>query len=108
MDEQGDQAGVAAAPAAIGAAVVRKLFDINTFYGAGASGVRWYVARLGLLAVGNGIGGVLWGIVSDEPAGDRWFGERLISNAYLWVCLIATGLYAVYDRRVQRQRAETD
>ncbi|WP_328996702.1 hypothetical protein OG394_18830 [Kribbella sp. NBC_01245] len=47
-------------------------------------------------------------LVSDEAAGDRWFGERLISNTYVWACLIATGLYALYDRRIQRQRAETD
>ncbi|NEA31258.1 hypothetical protein [Streptomyces sp. SID13031] len=85
------------------------MFDIDTFFGAGGSRwFRWFVARLVLFAVGNGIGGVLWGLISDEPAGDRSLPERFITNAYIWACLIATGLFALYDRQAKRQRTETD
>ncbi|ADB34141.1 hypothetical protein Kfla_5125 [Kribbella flavida DSM 17836] len=107
MDERVEQGGAAAAVGVGGAAgVVRRLFDINTITGPRVP--RWFLwtlARLGLLVVGNVIGRILWELVTGEPAGDRGLVERVVCNAYLWACLVATGVYALYDRR---QRTGTD
>ncbi|NEA32013.1 hypothetical protein [Streptomyces sp. SID13031] len=103
MDDQHPEAPAADTQAGR-AGVVRELFDINTFYAAGKPGrLRWYAIRLGLFVLGSGIGWILWRIIDADSAGGRSFGERLLTNAYLWTCLIATAFYAIHDRRTRRQ-----
>jgi hypothetical protein len=88
--------------------VLRQLLDVNTFWDPErkSGGFRWIAARLGLFVVGTGIGSVLWGLV--DPGSDRSLVERVVSNVYIWACLIATAVYAVLDRRARRRSAVND
>jgi hypothetical protein len=88
--------------------IVRELFDVNTFFLAGRQGwPRWFAIRLILFVLGSVIGGILLRIIDKQPVGDIWFVGGLISNAYIWACVIATALYGVRDRQAHRH-ANTD
>ncbi|WP_020391413.1 hypothetical protein [Kribbella catacumbae] len=105
MDEQRPEQPTADTQAGR-AGIVRELFDINSMYNPRTPAWPRWLGRLVLFGVGSGIGGILWRVV-DDSAGDRSFGERMLTNVYIWATLIATGLYALHDWRMRRQNAET-
>ncbi|MFB6724691.1 hypothetical protein ACFCV3_31230 [Kribbella sp. NPDC056345] len=74
--------------------VARNLLDFNTDWT-----WRWFIGRVALFGLGSFLGGVTWELLTGEAASDRGFIEKLFGNVYIWVCLIATGLFALSDRR---------
>ncbi|MEV6282089.1 hypothetical protein [Kribbella sp. NPDC051770] len=87
------------------AGVMRQLFDTNTLYYWGPGWVRWFVLRFVLLVIGTEVGAVLWRVVVDSD-GERSFFERMLTNVYIWACLIATLIYAIVDRRARRREEQ--
>ncbi|WBQ06833.1 hypothetical protein [Kribbella sp. CA-293567] len=85
------------------AGVMRELFDLNTIYESDKPGrLRWWVVRLVLFGIGSWIGGLIWRVVHAESEDNRALWQSLLTNAYFWAGLLATGCYAIYDRRVRR------
>jgi hypothetical protein len=87
--------------------VVRQLLDVNCFWEPWWGWRQWLI-QLGLFGVGSEIGGLIWRLIDADSASDRSFFERMLTNAYVWTCLIATALYALHDRRTRRQNTKTD
>ncbi|WP_143465642.1 hypothetical protein [Kribbella sp. ALI-6-A] len=104
-DQRPDDSGVSTAGHRAGSpGVVRRLFDIDTYVSPWSrAGWRWVVARLVLFVVGSELGSLLWRIV--DPTGDRSFLERLVTNVYIWACVVVTASYALQERRARRRAA---
>jgi hypothetical protein len=87
--------------------IFRQLFDINSFYSEEGRGWRLWLVQVVLFGVGNGVGWLIWRIVDADSASDRSFWERLLTNAYIWTCLIATAAYALRDWLARRRNAKS-
>ncbi|GAB3928194.1 hypothetical protein GCM10029976_025520 [Kribbella albertanoniae] len=97
MSEGGDPTS-AAAPAVTVSRALRSLFDFNDMgEHEGKWGWLWWIARIALFGLGSLVGGQLWELATGDP--ERSFLERGLTNAYIWLTLLTTGLYALYDRR---------
>jgi hypothetical protein len=81
---------------------LRQMFDINTMYSDDSGGWRRWIYRLLLFGAGSGAGWLIWRLVDPASAGDRSFLERMVTNVYVWACLILTGVYWLLDRRRDR------
>ncbi|MEV8375325.1 hypothetical protein AB0P21_21505 [Kribbella sp. NPDC056861] len=82
------------------AGVLRELLDLNTIFDSDRPGrLRWWFVRMVFFGLGSGAGWFIWRLVDAESANDRALWERLATNVYFWVGLIATGIYALHDRR---------
>lgn len=88
--------------------IVRQLFDINAFYTGPGRGWRLWGSQVLLFVAGTVLGSIFWRLVHDDSAGDRSFLERMLTNVYIWACLLTTGFYALRDWRARRQNPKTD
>jgi len=103
MDDQGAQQREQGTAGTKAGGAVRELFDFNFMYEGDAPWWRQWLIRFALFGAGSLLGEFLWGIVVED-AGDRSFWERLLTNVYIWACLITTGLYALGDWRARRKK----
>lgn len=104
--QQSEESTVDAPAGRVG--ILRQLFDIDSFYT--QEGWRWrlWLVQVALFGVGDGVGWLIWRIVDADSASDRSFWERLLTNAYIWTCLIVTGVYAFRNWLARRKDLKTD
>lgn len=78
---------------------LRELFDINSYYSDKPGALKRWIARILLFGLGSLAGWAIWWLVDPDSAGDRSFLERMVTNVYVWTCLVATAIYHLRDRR---------
>jgi hypothetical protein len=102
--QQSEESTVDARPGRVG--IFRELFDINSYSAGEGRGWRIWLVQVVLFGVGSGVGWLIWRIVDADSADDRSFFERILTNAYVWSCLIVTAVYALRDWLARRRNAK--